>query len=310
MGFLSKVNEARKKVTQPARSVFSSVTGGLSESLPNKIESGLDSAFKDVSGKTVENAIKEAGGILSQGALEGSNLRADELLRGADIAGQGLFEGGQITSDALLAGGNQFADTSRQGLDLLRSDLSPFANAFGAEDISRLKSLATDPSAQASFVTDNPFFEALKSQAKENTFRTQSGAGALGSSGTDEMLQNSFLAQGQSLIDKQINRALPLLSGAQSAATNLGQGSANILGNIAGAQNQALAGSGRALGQATAGQQGILGDAIANAGGFRASGLEDSAQALATGQIGSANAGAAGTNNVISLLSGLGGLFV
>ena len=309
MGFLSKVNEKRKEAVKAVRGVRDLATGGTESKIIGKATSGLDSAFEDISGKTAENAIKEGSQAFSQGILEGSNLTADELIRGGDITAAGIGEGGRLASEGILEGSRQFGDTSRQGLSLLDQNLSPFANAFGAGDIDRLRGLATDPNQQASFVQNNPFFEALKSQAREDTFNRQSAGGALGSSGTDEILQNKFLAGGQALIDQQINRALPLLRGAQSAATNLGQGSANILSNIAANQNQAQAGSGRALGNAAAGQQGVLGNAIAGAGGVRGTGIQDAAQALATGQVGAAQAGAAGTHNVLDLLKGIGGFF-
>jgi len=179
------------------------------------------------------------------------------------------------------------------------ANLSPFANQFGQEDIAGLNALATDSQTQMNFLQNNPLFEALKNQSREATFRTQSAGGALGSSGTDLALQNAFLSQGNSLIDQQINRQMPLLAGAQNASNQLGVGGANLLTQIANAQAGGIEGSAGALAQG-----GI------NSANFLGSGLEDSAQALTSGQIGAQNARDAGASNLLSLGGSLlGGFF-
>lgn len=190
-----------------------------------------------ITGAGGRDAARKAKRILAEGAIEGSEIRA---------------QGG------------------REAFDFLNQQLSPFAGAFGSEDIANLNALATDPRAQVDFLTNNPLFEALRGQAREATFRTQSAGGALGSSGTDEILQNQFLALGNDLINQQINRQLPLMQGAQSATTNLATGGGNLLASIQ--------------------------DALAR-------GREDEAQALATGAISEQNAIGDGTGN----LFGLGG---
>ena len=252
-------------------------------------------------GKTAADAAKKGGARLSEAALETAGIRGDAARVAANQAAAGVTAGAGIRASGLLQGANQFEDFSREGLASLEGRLSPFADAFGAEDIARLKGLSTDVNAQSDFITNNPFFEALRNKAKEDTFRTQSGSGALGSSGTDEQLQNSFLAQGQGLIDAQINRGLGLMDRSQSAATNLGIRSSGILSDI-----------GRAQGNATSGAAGLAGDATARAMALRAQGLQgaeleraggitDSAQAITSGNIAAGNARAAGMNNIIGL---------
>lgn len=187
-------------------------------------------------------------------------------------------QGGKRLSKAALEGGRLRAKGARQGFDFLNEQLSPFASAFGSEDIASLNALATDPQSQVDFLANNPLFEALKDQSREATFRTQSAGGALGSSGTDEILQNAFLTRGNELINQQINRQFPLFQSAQNASTNLGTQGSSLLQSI----KNALA-----------------------------AGEEGSAQALATGQIGAANARAKGVENIlggIGSVSGAGGL--
>ena len=176
--------------------------------------------------------------------------------------------GADILSKASLKGGKLRAKGGEQAFDFLNEQLSPFASAFGGEDIAGLNALATDPNAQVDFLSNNPLFEALKNQSRESTFRTQSAGGALGSSGTDEILQNAFLAQGNDLINQQINRQLPLFQSAQNASTNLGNQGGSLLQSI---QNS-----------------------LAN-------GIEGSAQARATGKIGAANAYGQGAKNIAGL---------
>lgn len=184
--------------------------------------------------------------------------------------------GGELLSTAALEGADIRALGGQQAFNELTRQLSPFAGQFSSEDIAGLNELATSPEAQVNFLENNPLFDALRNQAREATFRTQSAGGALGSSGTDEILQNQFLALGNDLITQQIKRQLPLLQGAQQAGTQLGIRGSGLLSGIA--------------------------DVLA-------SGREGSAQALATGKIGEANAKAQGVRNLVNLGSTVAGGF-
>lgn len=194
-------------------------------------------------------------------------------------AASAASRGGRRLAGAITEAGDVRAEGGREAFDFFREQLSPFATAFGGDDIAGLNALATDPQAQMDFLTNNPLFEALKNQARESTFRTQSGKGALGSSATDEILQNAFLTRGNELINNQINRQLPLYQGAQSATTNLATGGASALSGI----KEALAAA-----------------------------IEDSMQAKVTGSIGAANAKSQGIGNILGLgaaaFGGLGGV--
>jgi hypothetical protein len=252
-----------------------------------------------ITGSDASRAIGRGADQLSAAATEGGDIRSG----GFDILSQGALDSADILSKGLLKGGKLRAKGGRKALGFLEDQLSPFAGAFGQDDIAGINALATDPTAQMNFLQNNPLFEALKNQSREATFRTQSAGGALGSSGTDLALQNAFLSQGNDLINQQINRQLPLLQGAQSASTNLGTGGANLLTKIANAKASGVEGSAEALGQ------GRLNSASALMGGQNAlaEAIEAAAQAQATGGIGQANAKAQGAQNIIGGLGALGG---
>ena len=182
-------------------------------------------------------------------------------------AASAASRGGKQLSKAALAAAQTRASGGRDAFDFLTNKLDPFIGTTPA-DFEGLTNLASNPQAQVDFLTNNPLFDALRGDAREATFRTQSAGGMLGSSGTDEILQNKFLTMGNDLINQQINRQLPLLQSSQSAATNVASGGSDLLMAI----KEALA-----------------------------KGDEDSAQALVTGQIGAANAKAAGAGNILGI---------
>jgi hypothetical protein len=186
-------------------------------------------------------------------------------------AASAASRGGKQLSKAALAAAQTRASGGRDAFDFLTNKLDPFIGTTPA-DFEGLTNLASNPQAQVDFLTNNPLFDALRGDAREATFRTQSAGGMLGSSGTDEILQNKFLTMGNDLINQQINREsavrMPLLQASQSAATNVASGGSDLLMAI----KEALA-----------------------------KGDEDSAQALATGRIGAANAKAQGAENIIGI---------
>lgn len=230
-------------------------------------------------------------GFLSDfvGGITGSSA-AGAATRGGQQLSQAALDAATAREGGITAGLTAQEGLGREGLDILTGGLKPFMLEGGDPFVSNLRGLSSDPSQQVDFLQGNPLFNALRGQAREDTFRTQSASGTLGGSGTDEILENRFLSIGNDLINQQINRQLPLLQSAQQAGTAFGTGGANILQNLG--QSQLL------------GQQGI--------GEAQAGGLEQSAQALATGRIGAANARAGGVQNILGLGSaalsgGLGG---
>lgn len=203
---------------------------------------------------------------------------------------------GQAGAEAAREGAASQAQASREGLALLRGDLDPFRQ-LGAEQIAgaqalasdpnaqqallqaspefqQLQSLSTDPQSQINFLQDNPLFSSLREQASADIFANQAARGKLGSTGTEEALQSSFLqlgsdlinqqigrtqgaiTSGQGLINEQLNRQLPLLNIGQASAAQTGVSSLDALTGIGNVQ--AAGGIGAANAQAQ-GAQNIAG---------------------------------------------------
>jgi len=162
---------------------------------------------------------------------------------------------GSNAADAANIASQMQIDFSQEALDILRQDLDPFRTLLSGEQLQGVSNLATSPEAQASFLDTNPLFQDMSSQIREDVFNQQSAAGALGSSGTDEILASQLLQTGNALIDQQLNRSLPLIQTAQGSAAQQAGGEIDLLTGI----GNALAGG--QIGQANAnaaGQQNII----------------------------------------------------
>jgi len=204
---------------------------------------------------------------------------------------------GETGADAAKAGA---ASQERMGLagiaqqnkffEQLQQMLSPFMQ-FGAGNIGalqgqlgsnpfmdRFSELSLDPNRQAEFVNNNPFFSGLRDQAVNSLFSNQAARGKLGSGGTAEELQKSFMNLGTGLIDREFNNLTQGANMRQAGinnlfnAVNMGQNSAAMTGN-AGLQT---------------------GNQIANL-------LSGIGNAQAAGGIGAANARQQGLNNLFQL---------
>lgn len=153
----------------------------------------------------------------------------------------------------------------RESRDLARADLQPFRQA-GQDQLSGLSSLISDPQAQLDFVQNNPFFNALASDAQSRLFSNQAARGKVGSGGTAQALQNSLLLLGQDLLNNSINQRMNLVTMGQNAAA--GQGTASIqsgntISDLLTQQGNALAAG--QVGAANANTQGI--QSLFNLGG-------------------------------------------
>lgn len=153
----------------------------------------------------------------------------------------------------------------RESRDLARADLQPFRDA-GISQLSGLSSLISDPNAQLDFVQNNPFFNALASDAQSRLFSNQAARGKVGSGGTAQALQNSLLLLGQDLLNNSINQRMNLATMGQNAAA--GQGTATIqagstISDLFTQQGNALAAG--QVGAANANTQGI--QSLFNLGG-------------------------------------------
>jgi len=176
----------------------------------------------------------------------------------------GAFSG-QSAADAANAAAGQQIEFSEEALEALRGDLEPFRNLLSTDQIQGISTFASDPSQQASFLEQSPLFAGMKEDIRQDVFNQQSAGGALGSSGTDEILANRFLQAGNSIINQQANRALPLLNSAQASAAQSGSGGAELLTGI----GNALAGGRIGAANANAqGQENITGALSSIAGLF------------------------------------------
>lgn len=161
----------------------------------------------------------------------------------------GSLSGSNAADAAAAAAADQVA-FSNEAMDLLREDLGPFRDLLSGQQIGGISQFASDPETQARFLETNPLFAGMKDRIREDVFNAQSAGGALGSTGTDEMLSSKFLEAGNALVNQQANRALPLLNAGQASAAQAGVGSAELLTGI----GNALAGG--QIGAANANAQG------------------------------------------------------
>lgn len=213
--------------------------------------------FSDVvgglTGSTAAGAARRAGRRVSEAALEAGDIQA-----GAATEAAGVQEA--TLRDALA---------QTQGLT------SPYTQ-LGTQNIGAFQNLISDP---ASFLENNPMFNAAIAGTSEQIKRNQALSGKLGSGGTVNQLFQNYLAQGNEQINQQYNRLLnPIQMGQQSALSQAGLTS-NLLSQVGGVQAGGITGA-------------------ANA---QAAGLVGSANALASGQIGAANAQQQGLTNVLGL---------
>ena len=195
----------------------------------------------------------------------------DEGPQGSGIA-SGFF--GLTGAQAAASGSMAQTEASRQAIELLRGNLSPFVD-LGAQAAGNLQNLVT-PQGQAEFLNQSPVFANLSDQASKDIFASQAAKGKLGSGGTAEAVQSSIFQLGNQLIDQQINRQLPLVNIGQSSAARQGAGSVDLLTGLGNAQAAGFVGAQNALSQggenaiqlATAIASGINNNNNTQGGGF------------------------------------------
>lgn len=105
-------------------------------------------------------------------------------------------------------------------VDKAIGEVQPFRD-FGANQLSDLAGLITDPNKQRSYVENNPFFKAMADDAQNRLFSNQAARGKVGSGGTAAALQNSLLLLGQDLLDRNINQRFNMVGVGQSASNNI-----------------------------------------------------------------------------------------
>lgn len=115
-----------------------------------------------------------------------------------------------------------------------RADLQPFRDA-GVSGIAGLTDLVTNPKAQADFITNNPFFEALSKQASTTLFNNNAARGKVGSGSTAEALQNSLLLLGSDLVNQNVTQRQNIVTMGANAAAVQSSATQNTAGNNANA---------------------------------------------------------------------------
>jgi hypothetical protein len=296
--------------------------------------------IRDLTGKTAVKAAEKSGGLLTDAALEGSQLQSqgfldaastgsDAAIRASQQQSQGFLGSANTNSNSALTSANQrsqgFTDANAaqlQSSNQAGALFDPFAK-LGESGIDKAGFL-TDPSLQFDFLQNNPLFQMALDNANQQTMSNAASRGRLSSGDTLQQLTNNSLVTAAPLIQDQKNSIANLLNFGSTAAVNqgnilLGQGqtTANSLNNAAGAQAQGTLNSGNALatgqfGSANSLAQGILnsGNAISTgqfgSANALADGITSAANARATGVIGAANARGQKAQNILEIKDSIG----
>jgi hypothetical protein len=291
--------------------------------------------IRDLTGKTAVNAAKKSGSLLTDAALQGSELQSQAFLDASNtgsnaaldasqLQSQGFLDSARTGANSALTAANQqsqgFANANTgqmQNSNRASALFNPFAQ-LGQSGIDQAGFL-TDPNQQFNFLQNNPLFQMGLDNANQQTMSNAASRGRLSSGDTLQQLNNNSLLTASPLIQDQKNSIANLLNFGTTAATNqgnilLGQGqtTANSVNNAAAAQAQGTLNAGGAtsagqFGSANSLAEGILnsGNAIAQgqfgSGNALADGITNAANARATGVIGEANARGGKAQNILSL---------
>ena len=182
-----------------------------------------------------KKSLKRGGRAVATGGL--SEIDVDGIT-GAGAVGDAAKEGAKIMTAA-----------GQQAIKGLRRDLDPFRRILSRDQIKANSMLATDAGTQMNFLQNNPLFNSLMEKSQNQIFGTQAAFGKLGSGGTQDALQESFLTGGNQLIDQQLGRVNPLLNIGSSAAQTTATSTADILTAIANAQAAGKMGAANASAQ-------------------------------------------------------------
>ena len=188
-----------------------------------------------------------------------------------DFTGKTAEQAARQSAQQQVDAAGRALDVTGEARDTARGDLQPFT-AAGTAGLDPLQSLILDPNAQRDFVQNNPFFDALLSEERQNTLQNQAARGKLGSGGTLKALDENVLRIGQGLVDNQTNKLQNLVGIGQNAATN----QAGITQNFGQQASNLLTGQGAAQ---------------------------------AAGTVGAANARVAGAQNIVNLVTDAAKLF-
>ena len=154
---------------------------------------------------------------------------------------------GQTGAEASLQGAREQIAASREALDLLRGDLSPFAQ-FGAQFLPTLTDRLNNPDTIAG-IKEDPLYQALFQNATDSITANQAARGKLGSGETLSALTNASLGIGSQIYNQRNNDLFNAISLGQNSAAQTGFGGAGILQDIGNASAAGGIGAANAYGQ-------------------------------------------------------------
>jgi len=221
------------------------VTGG---GLKGAALGGLTSFAGGAGGSILGSTGGFAGGTLvgtASGSSAGGLLgNASKLLQVANL-GASIY-GGITESRAAEKAAKQQSNAARNAINQQTQLLKPYIDS-GNQTIGGLTQLVNDPTAQRDFIQSNPFYQSLAEDAKDKLFANAAARGKVGSGGTAEALQNSLLLLGNDLLQQDIGNKQALANNGQTAATNLGNSTSNLLTQQGNAQAAGTIGSSNAI---------------------------------------------------------------
>ena len=252
--FEKNAAEATERLQETTDTAISTIQGGAATSSGEITDSSNAAIASLRAGETTGRAdITTARDRATQALLDAFGLQKEEINKTA-IASSGIISAARIKAiDSIVSGFSdaktsiksardisnkilQDAETTAEGkLDVarasaiaaqdrgvaaVRSDFQPYIDA-GKLTLENVSELINNPQAQKEFITNNPFFDALAKRSEDALLKAKAAVGKVGTGGTQIELQNEMLAIGNQLLDAQIGRSLPLVSGGQNAASEI-----------------------------------------------------------------------------------------
>ena len=221
---------------------------------------------------------------------------------GIDLTGGGQRQAAQTSARIQ-------AEAGQEAIDVLRGDLQPFMDV-GGEAVNMLLQSIADPRAQdPNQVLNDPFFQALAQQQEQGTLANRAALGLAGSGGTQDVLQRNLLQLGnqfqqQNLANQQnrFNQLFNVAGMGQSASSQAGAGTANLLTGIGSVQSTVPLAAAQVASQQGAQALQAGGSAFGALGGFSGIG---SMMGLGSGgaALGGSAAGGAGLTSLMSSFS-------
>lgn len=204
--------------------------GGLTAGAGNYINAagGIGNVLKGLTGAPID-ITSSAGGVGTGGLLTngisaatggGGNILNSLINSPSNLLTAGNVAGSIYSATSGAAAAKKAANLQAQGIDQAIAANEPYTTA-GKRTVNNLSNLVNDPAAQADFINNNPFFGALATKAKNDLFSNAAASGKLGSGGTLDALQNSYLLLGNQLLQQDIQNKQNLTNTGQAATNNL-----------------------------------------------------------------------------------------